>query len=258
MSKTVSLSLLQKVLDSQKTMTTIFQDGELIVANSAFLSFFDVVDIEEFNQFFRHFYECFVPHPSYFNQENINEGEYWYDSIAKFDKERQIVSIVAAGYEPHAFSVEVSEIVDASVVVSFDDITQSLIQRIMIENNATTDTQSGAYCKKYFLHVATSYDDAAMFNKKIIGITKCYINQAGCLETELRDLVEKIKENIREDDMLVRWSEEVLMLIYLIDEPHKVELINSKLKLLHPKDVKVSSYTQMEGENIAALLKRVG
>ena len=257
MDETVSVALLQNVLDTQQSLITIFKGEKLFIANSAFLRFFRASDVADFNKSYRSFPECFVPHPSYFNRGSLVEGEYWYESIKRFDKDNQIVSMLESGYEPHAFSLTVSETVDDCTVVTFHDVTQKLIQRIMIENNATTDAQSGAYDKQYFQYVSKSYEDAALFNKKIIGISKIVIDEQKFDDDSLKELVQKLKESIREDDMLVRWTKDTFLLVCLIDESVKIDLIVSKLRGIHPTDVRITSQTQAEGETIASLLGRV-
>jgi hypothetical protein len=73
----------------------------------------------------------------------------------------RVVSMMTQYYEPRAFSVEINKI-EEYVVASFCDITQTLVKRIMIEN------KTNIYAKNYFLQVAQSYQDAALFNEKII------------------------------------------------------------------------------------------
>ena len=68
--------------------------------------------------------------------------------------------MMTPSFDPHAFSVELQRVTDEYTIATFNDITQSLIKRIMIENNANMDAGSGAYAKEYFLQIARSYEDA--------------------------------------------------------------------------------------------------
>ena len=257
MSEMVSLALLQSVIDSQKNLVTIFENNKLVVANRAFLKFFGATDVADFKQSFRSFTDCFVPHPSYFNRESLVEGEAWHESILRFEEQNRVVSMLTPAYEPHAFSVSVSEKVDNFRVVSFEDVTRTLIQRIMVENNATTDAKSGAYDKKYFMHIAKSYDDAALFNKKVIAICKITLDVESSDEAYFKEFVAKIKASIRNDDMLVRWNNESFLLVCLVESSIQIDSIVSKLKAVDASKMDIKALAQNKDENITALLKRV-
>lgn len=253
MQKSVSLDLLQNVLNTQKSLITIFKDSKLFVANKAFLNFFHASSVDDFNNSFRNFTDCFVPHPSYFGRDNIVETEHWFESIVKRSEEDRTVSMLTPAYEPHAFSVTVGERIDNCSVVTFVDVTQTLIQRIMIENHANIDSDSGAYDRKYFLYVCKNYEDGALFSKKVIGVIKIVLEDEISQEL-LRDFVQNIKLHVREDDMLVRWDTEEFLFVCLVDKADKVNLIVSKLKSMSHIKANFSSVIQTKAETILELI----
>ncbi len=257
MNETVSLALLQNVLNTQTNLIAIFKGSKLFFANRAFLKFFAASSVEDFNEAFRNFADCFMPHPSYFNRENIAEGETWFESILKLEKQDRIVSMLTPTYDPRAFSVDVGQSIEEYTVVTLIDVTQTLIKRIMIENNATMNVESGAYDKEYFLHVSKNYEDAAVLNEKIIGIIKLVLDDENPTQENLKIFVNKIKENIREDDMLVRWAKNRFLLVFLVDNEEKVNLIVSKIKSITNVKATISSVSQMKDESISKLINRV-
>ena len=257
MNETVSKALLQNIIDAQKNLITIFEGEKLLVANRAFLKFFKASDIEDFKDSFRNFVDCFVPHPSYFNRSSLVEGEAWHESIQNFAAENQVVSMLTPSYEPHAFSVKASETIEGLNVVTFEDVTRTLIERVMIENDATTDRKSGAYDKKYFTHIAKNFDDAALFNKKLIGVCKITLDSRSDDESYLKDFARKAKKIIRNDDMLVRWSDESFLLVCLVDDEQQINPIIAKLKTIDATNTRLMSLAQKEGESIASLLGKI-
>ena len=220
--------LLQNIIDAQENIICIFKDAELILSNKAFNTFFTVHSLEQYNQEFGPFVNNFVPHSSYFHSEKVKEGEEWLDAIVQIEEKDRIVSMLNANYEPRAFSLGVDSSIPHYSVLSLSDISQNLIKRIMIENNVSIDEKSGAYNKEYFMHTSDSFHDAAVFNEKSIGITMIEIDE----DEEngfLAKLVSCIKSKIRQDDMLVKYSENILLLAYLVDNKENALQLSKKL-----------------------------
>ena len=262
------LALVKTVIDSKKDLTVVFKNDEPVLSNAAFNSFFSVSSFEEYKSNYGPFVDNFVPHPSYFNKEKIENGELWFDAILKLEEIDRVVSIMSASFEPHAFSVDVQESVDEYKIISFEDITQSLIKRIMIENNASIDKKSGAYDKQYFQQVMQSYEDAATFNEKIIGLISIELIHVDGkdikVETQnLKLFVENFKRTIRQDDMLVHWSDSKFLLVYLVDDESNTAQVVQKIQEVTNKNsvsglrYKFSSASQDENETISKLIKRV-
>lgn len=264
----ICLSLVKTVIDSKKDLTVVFKHDEPVLSNAAFNSFFKVSSFEEYKLNYGPFVDNFVPHPSYFNKEKIDKGELWFDAIVKLEEIDRVVSIMSASFDPHAFSVDVQESVEEYKIISFEDITQSLIRRIMIENNASIDKKSGAYDKQYFQQVMQSYEDAAIFNEKIIGAISIELihldgEDIKVEEANLKLFVEKFKRSIRQDDMLVHWSNSKFLLVYLVDdESNAAQVVNKIQEVINRDSVsglryKFSSSSQNENETISKLIKRL-
>lgn len=268
MTESVSLSLVQTIMNSQKELIIVYKDNEPVLTNSAFNNFFDVSSLAEYNRNFGNVIDSFVPHPSYFHKEKVEAGENWFDAIMKLDEIDRIVSMMTSNFEPYAFSVNIDGSVKGYKIVTFTDITRDLIKRIMTENNADLDQQSGAYDKKYFMQVYKTYEDAAIFNEKIIGVILATINEDDNPnfshdEKALKELVEHFKNNIRHDDMLVRWAENKFLLVYLVDnEKSGKQVLNKLLHLVKNGTIKnleckLNAVVQKEKESIDSLIKRV-
>jgi len=262
------LSLVRTVIDSKKDLTVVFKNDEPILSNTAFNSFFGVSSFEEYKSNYGPFIDNFVPHPSYFNKEKIENGELWFEAILKLQEIDRVVSIMSASFDPHAFAVDVKESVEDYKIISFEDITQSLIKRIMIENNASIDKKSGAYDKQYFQQVMQSYEDAAAFNEKIIGAISIELihmdgEDTNVEEAKLKLFVENFKRSIRQDDMLIHWDDRKFVLVYLVDDENNVKQVVDKIQEVTNKNsvsglrYKFSSASQDENETISKLIKRL-
>ena len=260
------LPLIQTVIDSQKDLVVIFHQQNHIATNKAFNKFFGVHSLAEYNNNFGPIVDNFIPHPSYFHKEKMQEGENWFDAISSLDEMDRIVSMLTQSYDPCAFSVKIDSSVEDYKIVTFVDITRDLVKRIMIENNINLDKKSGAYDKKYFLQIAKNFEDAAVFNEKMIGMNLISIDEEAnpnfsSDEKVLGEFVMKFKSSIRQDDMLVRWSPSMFLLVYLIDSEQKAEQVAVKLqnllKSMNGLKSTLSSVLQQKGESVNALMKRV-
>lgn len=189
----------------------------------------------------------------------------WYDSILELEQNERVVSMVTSNYEPHAFSVNIEKIQEY-IIVAFTDITQSLIKRIMIENKTNIDEKTGAYAKNYFLQIAQSYHDAALFNKKRIGAILIQLDKEKNLDIkneDLKNLAASFKKIIRQDDMLIRWDNNDFLLIYLVESLENAQIISKKLDEFFKKEeingieYKTILIVQNENESIKGFIKRI-
>ena len=260
----ICMQLIKGVADSQKEFIVIFKEHEPVFTNSFCNTFFGVNSFEQYKERFGPFLENFVPHPSYFHKEKIQDGRTWFESISELDDMNRVVSMMNSTFDPHAFAVNVMDKIDDYTIVTFEDITQTLIKRIMIQNNANIDAKSGAYDKTYFLQVMQSYEDAAKFNEKSIALTTINLTSQENLSSEiLTEFATNFKASIRQDDMLVHWSDEKFLLVYLVDNEENAKQVTNKLQNLSQTrysgalKCSLTSSLQKENENIEALIKRV-
>lgn len=133
MNKDISLSIIKSMMDLQDDLIVIFQDSKLILANNSFLNFFKLTSVDDFNNSFEDFAECFVPHPFYFNKNKIEAGKNWIESILELEEDDKIVSMLTPNFEPHAFLVRINSF-EEYTVARFTNITQVLIKKFMIDN----------------------------------------------------------------------------------------------------------------------------
>ncbi|WP_373070457.1 hypothetical protein [Sulfurimonas sp.] len=256
-----SLSLIASVSNLQKDFIVIFENDKVIFTNDSFNNFFNVSSTEHYNENFGDFVNNFVPHPSYFNKDKVTSGDHWIDVIFKLDKNDRVVSMLSQTYEPHAFSVSIDKSVNGYSVVVFKDITQDLIKRIMIQNNANIDQHSGAYAKEYFKQIAKTYHEAARFNEKVVAILSIVVTKE---DVDHKNFVDDLVVMIRQDDMLVRWGDNRFLLVYMVDEvqnAHKVLYkFENALSAEHIKDygckLKLDIHDDKD-EKITTFIKRI-
>ena len=258
------LALIKNVANLQEDFVVIFKDEDIVLINKAFSSFFGISSLKEYQRNFGDFINNFVPHPSYFNANKVNDGQTWFEAILELEEIDRVVSLLSQNHDPHAYSVTINEDVENFKIVTFTDITQTLIKRIMIENNASLDAKSGAYSKQYFLQIKQSYEDASIFNEKIVGLTLIELFSENSLDDAvIQEFVSGLKSATRNDDMLVKWSSKSFLLAYLVDDAENAKAVAGKLQTMVSTSsrgkftAELSSVLQKENENIARLINRL-
>ncbi|QOP41062.1 hypothetical protein [Sulfurimonas marina] len=221
------LKIIESLIDIQKDLVFIYHDNEPVLFNKASRNFFGLETLEQFAREYGKLENRFMPHDFYFHAGKIEEQQSWLEAIESTDETDRIISMLNHKIKPHAFSVTIERPVDGYELVFFHDITTDLIKRIMTENNTNLDTDTHAYNRNYFEHISPRLISAATFNEKLIGI--CLIE----LENDEKDFIESvaatIKCNIRHDDMLVRWSKNSFLLVFLVASEEHANLVGRKI-----------------------------
>jgi hypothetical protein len=250
----VFTKLFQAAIDTQKNLIVLMHNNTPILLNKAFQNFTGMHTAREFLREFGSLPSRFVPHDAYFHENKCTNPDEWITELQDIPEVDRIVSMINYRAEPHAFSVTLESPVDEYVIISFTDISQELIKRIMIENDVTIDKESGAYDKDYFIHTLKSYQDAALFNRKSVALTLIELVDA---DSNLIHFIMTLKANIRQSDMLIRWGKKSFLLAYLIDLPETTLNIVQKVRQKSPCTIRLATAVQQEHEPIHEMIYRV-
>lgn len=253
--------LIQNIVDGQENFILIIENEKPILMNKACCKFFGVDSFEEYSRNFGDFVNNFVPHPAYFHMGKLEENQSWIEAIDALDEKDKIVSMLNTSHEPRAFSVKLDTSHPLYTVLSMTDVSANLIKCIMIENDVSVDKKTGAYNKEYFLHTAEILQDGAAYNEKEIGLTMIKLDDPD-LDT-LKSLVSDIKKSIRENDMLVKYSSNTLLLAYLVDKEDNAVLFSKKLQEVmmqersRGKSFNLSVTLVKKGEKLTTSIRRL-
>lgn len=253
-------------MDSQKNLIVLMYKNTPVLFNKAFQNFSGMSTLKQFLREFGSLTNRFVAHGSYFNVNDLENPDEWIQALKDLPESQRIVSMISAKAEPYAFSVNIEIPVDNYTILSFTDISQDLIKRIMIENDVSIDNESGAYDKDYFNYTSKSFFDAAEFNNKLIGITMIeLILPASEIDRYIRYFTASIKSSIRQSDMLVRWGSTTFLLAYLIDNKESAIIFSEKLfgvmrqepfEALNSSSIHLGVSIQKEKEDIGSVIAR--
>lgn len=262
----VCSQLFLSVINTQKNLIVLLHNNEPILFNQAFMDFTNTPSVKHFLREFGSLTNRFVPHDSYFHIGKVPNPQEWTTALMELPEIDRIISMLNYRIEPHAFSVSVQNPVEGYTIITFTDISQDLIKRIMIENDVSIDKESGAYDKEYFVHTSKSFLEAALFNKKLIGITMIELMSSDSeADRYLHDFSFSIKSNIRQSDMLVRWGKKTFLLAYLVDSSENALNFSRKLltvmreepfQNLKTLSMRLGTTVQTQNEEISTIISR--
>lgn len=243
-------------INKQKELVILLYKNSPILFNKAFTDFTKMNSPKEFLREYNSIFSRFVPYDNYFHSGKIENMGEWTSEFIKLPEGEKIVSMLDYKIDAYAFALDVQVPVSDYALLIFTDISQDLIKRIMIENDTSIDKESLAYNRKYFIHTSKSFYDAAIFNKKIVGITIIdLITKEAVNEGILKDFVANIKDIIRQGDMLVRWGEKQFLLAYLVDSAKNSITITEKLRKKSHYRINIGSAFQKDKEEISKIIE---
>lgn len=215
---------LQKLYDLQKNITILTDGKRLLLANQAMFDFFWFDDLEDFLKHYNCICDRFINNDDFFHLGKVPEGKHWVETIKELPDEQRIVSMVDDNMESHAFTVSVNEFETGNYIVSFTDISHTVIEHVKLKRQISHDKLTNALNRDFFdNNIALIMQES--FPQKL-GVIICdidlfknvndtYGHNRG--DVVLKQLVNIIHSAIRKEDFLIRWGGEEFIILMKID-----------------------------------------
>jgi diguanylate cyclase (GGDEF)-like protein/hemerythrin-like metal-binding protein/PAS domain S-box-containing protein len=214
---------LQKFIDTQNSIVILTDAKNMKFANRKFLEFFGYADIASFFKDHQCICERFIEHHGFFHMGKVKKNEAnWIESILKLNGRKRIVSINDALQTPHAFLVAVSRYDKDDYIVTFSDISDTMIEMLHLERQAMIDELTKTYNRAYFNHNIQTIFKNRKESNSVTGviffdidhfkhINDTYGHDVG--DEILRMVVKLVQRYIRDTDKLIRWGGEEFVII---------------------------------------------
>lgn len=220
---------LEKLIDLQSNMIILTNGEEINFANKQFFTFFKYPHLDDFKKEHKCICEFFIEDDKFFHLGKIDKNANWIKEIQKLPENQSIVSMKDSNSTIHNFSVNVNKFEKKLFIISFTDISKTLIEQEKLEKKVSIDKLTKSYNREYFdknieimlknneknsLKTAVVMLDIDYFKK----VNDSYGHDIG--DEVLKDFVKILKQNSRiENDILIRWGgEEFLMILSIKNE----------------------------------------
>ena len=249
----------QKLFDLQKNIIVIRDKKKLVMANQAMFDFFGFKDLNSFLKQYDSICDRFIENEEYFHKAKVPKDRDWAEVIMNFPDNERIVIMLDKNMQTHSFSVSSSEFEKGSYVVSFSNISQTMLEHTKLKRKVTHDKLTNALNREFFDNNINLIIDEVKPQK--LGVAICDIDNFKNINDKyghnrgdivLKTVVDIISKSIRQEDYLIRWGGEefiILMKVNMIESlKNIVEHIRTEVEKQYFEEV--SSITASFGATL--------
>ncbi len=228
---------LQNLFNLQKNIVIITNGVKMMMANQAMFDFFGYEDLDAFSSQHNCVCDRFVENSDFFHLKKILGDKNWIETMMTLPEEERVVAMIDKELISHAFSVSIGEFEESNHIISFTDISQTIIQSNRLKRKATHDKLTGAYNREYFdTHVQEIIEEA---QPKTLGLVICDIDHFKLVndtyghnrgDAILQEFTKLIKNVIRESDYLVRWGGEEFIILMRVSDIDSLKNVSEKVR----------------------------
>jgi len=242
--KTQSEKRLQKLFDLQTDLVIVTNGDKTQIVNQTMCDFLSIKNIKEFNISHEDISRLFIQTEDTFSLEKLCDNENWLEVLRTYEEGSRIV--VMSNYEEveHTFKVNVNEFDEDLYIVSFTDISSSMIEKNNLNNRLIKDQLTGIHNREFFQqnitlivedtnisrHLGVVIIDIDNFKK----VNDTYGHNVG--DSVLIEVTNRIKSSIRNDDYLIRWGGDEFILLMKITNLKALGNVIDNIRKIVEKD----------------------
>jgi len=232
---------IQNILDAQENIVIVTNGSEIIYANEATQKFLGYATLENFVQQYLCICNRFIPDTHYFHLGKVPEGELWMETLLRLPIEERTVIMQSFDSVTHYLNAKVVHFGDHQYIVTFTDVSATLLKEEILTNKAYHDPLTGVF-NRQFLHefvakwvlkgeLASSYAGIILLDiDNFKNVNDTYGHLKG--DEVLQILTRTIRQVLRNSDKIFRWGGEEFVVILDIDESNQLLNISEKIRLL--------------------------
>ena len=208
-------------------------------ANKKFFQFLGFKNIEDYKINHKCISDLFLEDEKFFNLSLVKEDENWVNIIQTLSYRRRVVAIRGKNSSTHAFSVTINKFEDSIYIVSFADISETILENMQLEEKTLKDKLTNAYNREFFENnyqrlIETFKSEDMYFGLAMIdidnfkNINDSYGHNIG--DEILINLVSIINKFSRNDDILIRWGGEEFIIILKVSSEDRLNIILENIR----------------------------
>ena len=278
-------SMLQTIIDNQQNVCFVTDFNEITFANRAFLNFFYISNINEFNTKFTNVEDIFIDDKNYIQKtivsdcENIDRlsfGKLFFNEINNINDAKKIVSIKDKNSQIRLFYLNISCIEEDKnlFLINLTDITKMGEEKIVIEQKAYMDGLTNIYNRNKFDEIFSSELERVKRYKFPMSIAildidhfKQFNDNHGHLigDEVLVMMASNLGNKLRTTDVYARWGGEEFVILFIETKLEDAVISANNIRLSieqleHKKAGKITvsfGVTQyQENDTLESLFKR--
>ncbi len=273
-SQKIAYDKLYKFIDTQDNIVILTTGKNIEFANKKFFHFLGFEDLDEYKINHKCISDLFIENEKFFDLTLVNEDENWVNVIQTLSYRKRVVAIKGINGTTHAFSVTINKFEEAIYIVSFTDISDTMLENIQLEEKTLRDKLTNAYNREFFENNYKRLIDIYKNEDKFFALTMIDIDDFKKVndtfghdigDKVLINLVSKIEKTLRSDDVLIRWGGEEFIILLKVSSKEALELVleklrntieNSKFKNLPKITCSFGGTLYENDENITETIKR--
>lgn len=238
-SQKIAYDKLYKFIDTQDNIVILTNGKNIEFANKKFFNFLGFKNIEEYKINHKCISDLFIEDEKFFNLSFVNENENWVNIIQTLSHRKRVVAIKGIDGITYAFSVTINKFEDAIYIVSFTDISETMLANLELEQKVLRDKLTNAYNREFFENnykrlIETFENDEMYFGLGMIDIDNfkkindTFGHDIG--DKILVTLVSNIEKSSRNDDILIRWGGEEFIMILKVSSENGLNIALENLR----------------------------
>ncbi|AXX88645.1 hypothetical protein CKA55_10535 [Arcobacter suis] len=238
-SQKIAYDKLYKFIDTQDNIVILTNGKNIEFANKKFFNFLGFKNIEEYKINHKCISDLFIEDEKFFNLSFVNENENWVNIIQTLSHRKRVVAIKGIDGITYAFSVTINKFEDAIYIVSFTDISETMLANLELEQKVLRDKLTNAYNREFFENnykrlIETFENDEMYFGLGMIDIDNfkkindTFGHDVG--DKILVTLVSNVEKYSRNDDILIRWGGEEFIMILKVSSENGLKIALENLR----------------------------
>jgi diguanylate cyclase (GGDEF)-like protein len=264
---------LEKFIDAQNNIVMLTDGKKLTFANRRFYDFLGFASLESFLKEHNCICELFIEDDNFFHLGKISKDDNWVDILKEMKDSQRVVSILSKEDNlVHLLSVSINRFDDNLYIVSFTNISQTILENIKFKEKSLKDSLTNSYNREYFYQNYKHFIDNCETNKKSMALVFLDIDYFKSIndnyghavgDIALIEFAKLIKNNL--NSTIIRWGGEEFVVILEVESNKELldrlnslrDSINSyKFTTINSMTCSIGATIYRDSENIELTLKR--
>lgn len=229
---------IQTIIDAQEDIIIATNGIRIVYANRSLLNFFGYPTLEPFIEDSTCICHRFIPDEHFFHLGKVAPDELWVNTLMRLEEKDRIVIMESDEAITHYFKASVIPFNDSHYIVSFHDVSATLLKEEILISKAYHDPLTHAYNRQYFYEYiakwsrkSTKYSQLGIIlldldNFKSINDTYGHLRGDDVLITTAK----AINEVTRTNDPLIRWGGEEFIILLELESSEALARVSETIR----------------------------